>query len=108
MIVISLYIKHMIHLLNKPDNPVNLSVQNGSVYKTFQILEQFTREKPELTINEIAIPLGINRSTVFRFLNSLKSLGIVERTEAGLYKLGIYLFELGLRVDVNQSIVEKA
>ena len=108
IIVISSYIEHMIHILNKPDNPVNLSVQNGSVYKTFQILEQFTREKPELTINEIAIPLGINRTTVFRFLNSLKSLGIVERTEAGLYKLGIYLFELGLRVDVNQSIVEKA
>ncbi len=108
IIVISLYIKHMVQLLNKSDDAVNLTVQNGSVYKTFQILEQFTREKPELTTNDIAIPTGMNRSTVFRFLNSLRSLGIVDRTEDGFYKLGIYLFELGLRVDVNQSIVEKA
>lgn len=98
----------MVQLLNNTKASVNLSMQNGSVYKTFQIIEQFTREKPELTINEIAIPIGLNRSTVFRFLNSLKSLGIIERTEEGLYKLGIYLFELGLRVDVKQSIVEKA
>jgi DNA-binding IclR family transcriptional regulator len=84
----------MVQLLNKSDDAVNLSVQNGSVYKTFQILEQFTREKPELTTNDIAIPTGMNRSTVFRFLNSLRSLGIVERTEDGFYKLGIYLLSL--------------
>ncbi|MFQ6678406.1 MAG: IclR family transcriptional regulator [Fidelibacterota bacterium] len=98
----------MVQLLNTQKSSPNLSLQNGSVIKTFQILEQFTRENPELTINDIARPTGINRSTVFRFLNSLQSLGIIERTDEGLYKLGIRLFELGIRVDVNQSIVDKA
>ncbi len=98
----------MVQLLNTKRSSLNLSLQNGSVIKTFQILEQFTREEPELTINDIAKPTGMNRSTVFRFLNSLQSLGIIERTNEGFYKLGIRLFELGIRVDVNQSIVEKA
>lgn len=98
----------MPQIINTPDTSLNLSLQNGSVIKTFQILEQFTRDRPELTISEIAELTGMNRSTVFRFMNSLKSLGMVERTEDGFYKLGIRLFELGLRIDFNQSIAGKA
>lgn len=98
----------MVQLLNHPESAVDLSLQNGSVFKTFQILEQFTREHPQLTLNEVASRAGINRSTTSRFLNSLRSLGIVERSEEGHYKLGMRLFELGILVDVNQSISEKA
>ncbi|MDP6457065.1 MAG: IclR family transcriptional regulator [Candidatus Marinimicrobia bacterium] len=98
----------MVQLLNHPKTAVDLSLQNGSVFKTFQILEQFTRKNPQLTLNEIASRAEINRSTTFRFLNSLRSLGIVERSEEGHYKLGMRLFELGILVDVNQSISEKA
>ena len=86
----------------------NLNIKNGSVLKTFQILDCFTLEHPNKRISEICEQTLMNRSTVFRFINSLNELGILERNKDGSYKLGIKLFELGIKVDVNRSLANKA
>jgi len=86
----------------------NLNIKNGSVLKTFQILDCFTLDHPNKRIGQICKEISMNRSTVFRFINSLNELGILERNKDGSYKLGIKLFELGIKVDVNRSLANKA
>lgn len=86
----------------------NLNVQNGSVLKTFQILDCFTMEQPIQRIGNLCEKTGFNRSTIFRFMNSLNEIGIVEKGIDGSYKLGIRLFELGIKVDVSASLATKA
>ena len=73
----------------------NLNVQNGSVLKTFQILDCFTLEQPIQRIGDLCKKTGMNRSTIFRFMNSLNEIGIVVKGIDGSFKLGIKLFELG-------------
>mgnify|MGYP000026395797 FL=1 len=85
----------------------NLNVQNGSVLKTFQILDCFTLEQPIHRIGDLCEKTRMNRSTLFRFMNSLNEIGIVERNQNGSYKLGIKLFELGIKVDVSASLAAK-
>jgi len=86
----------------------NLNVQNGSVLKTFQILDCFTLESPIQRIGDLCDKTGMNRSTIFRFMNSLNEIGIVEKRADGAFKLGIKLFELGIKVDVSSSLANKA
>lgn len=86
----------------------NLNVQNGSVLKTFQLLDCFTLESPIQRIGDLCDRTGMNRSTIFRFMNSLSEIGIVEKRTDGAFKLGIKLFELGIKVDVSSSLANKA
>lgn len=80
----------------------------SSVHKTFALLEYFTTQKPEWGVTELAKEIGSNKSTVFRFLAQMQSIGILdkdERTER--YRLGLKLFELGNRVQLRTAFVEK-
>ena len=94
-------------LINNQSNK-NLTLQNGSVLKTFDILDCFTLNNAYQRVSDICLKTGMNRSTVIRFLNSLNEIGIVEKEKNGAYKLGIKLFELGIRVNVNQSLATSA
>jgi len=86
----------------------NLNIKNGSVLKTFDILDCFLQKNPYQRVSDICLKTGMNRSTVFRFLNSLNEIGIVEKQPNGAYKLGIKLFELGIKVDINHSLANRA
>lgn len=80
----------------------------NSVHKTFAILEHFTIAKPAWGVTELAKEIGSNKSTVFRFLAQLHSIGIVDKdTETEKYRLGLKLFELGNRVQLRKALVEK-
>jgi len=98
----------MIQLEEISSKERNLSLKNGSVIKTFEILDCFTLEQPSQRIKDICIKTVMNRSTVFRFMNSLTETGIIEKLGDGSYKLGIKLFELGIKVDVSSSLATKA
>lgn len=80
----------------------------SSVHKTFAILEHFTIQKPEWGVTELALAIGSNKSTVYRFLSDLGQLGIVYKhpiTEK--YSLGLKFFELGCRVQLKSAFVDK-
>jgi IclR family acetate operon transcriptional repressor len=53
-------------------------------------------------LTEIARRTGLNEATVLRYLNSLSSLGYVERFNANQYRLGWEIFRLGQRAFANQ------
>ena len=61
-----------------------------------QLLGLFDRSTRALTPPEIARRLNLPRSTVFRILNTLESLGFVERTDGGrAVRLGLAVLRLG-------------
>lgn len=80
----------------------------SSVHKTFALIEYFTTQKPEWGVTELAKEIGSNKSTVFRFLAQMESIGILDKDEqTEKYRLGLKLFELGNRVQLRTAFVEK-
>lgn len=78
----------------------------SSVKKTFTILEHFTQEKPSWGITELAKHMGSNKSTIYRFLSDMASMGILEQDpDTEKYSLGLKLFELGNRVRLQDAFV---
>jgi len=70
-----------------------------SIERSIQILNCFKGNHPELTLNEIASELNLNKSTVHGILNTLKQYELVEQDEErGKYRLGMHLLVLGNRL----------
>lgn len=80
----------------------------SSVHKTFAVLDYFTIQKPEWGVTELAKEIGTNKSTIFRFLAQMQSIGILDKDQqTEKYRLGLKLFELGNRVQLRTALVEK-
>ncbi len=78
----------------------------GSVARAVQVLDVLAASDSGLGVNEVARRLGVNASTASRLLATLQEAGLVERTDAGPYRLGLKLIALSDRVlaqlDVRQ------
>lgn len=78
----------------------------GSVARAVQLLDVLAASDGGLGVNEVARRLQVNASTASRLLATLQESGLVERTEAGPYRLGLKLVALSDRVlaqlDVRQ------
>lgn len=71
------------------------------------ILSAFTRDNPELGAPELTAKLGLPRSTVFRLLQTLESLGYLVRSHDGRsYRLGIAVLRIGFEYLASQGVVE--
>jgi DNA-binding IclR family transcriptional regulator len=66
-----------------------------SLKKAMSILSHFRHNPGEMGITEIALALGINKSTVYRLLAAMKDFDFIEQLPNGKYQLGLGLFELG-------------
>lgn len=62
--------------------------------RVFDILELLALEKNGLGVSEIARRLDLNKSTVHRILGGIAERGYLEKTEDGVYSLGIQFVEL--------------
>lgn len=75
---------------------------NQSVMKALALLDCFTLDKPVIGLNELSRDIGLPKATVHRLLLALEECGFVSRSNEfegdRRYKLGIKLFELGMRV----------
>ena len=81
---------------------------NNSIYKAFQILTFLAERDEDVGVVEIGRALGMNKSTAYRFLSSLKDLGIVQKNKnTNKYHLGLTLFELGNRVPIKRTLIDK-
>lgn len=79
---------------------------NQSVKKAFDILSFIVENPQKLGLNEMARLLGMNKTTLFRFLCTLESLDLLNKRD-NYYVPGIKLFELGSKVPVKQAIVDR-
>jgi DNA-binding IclR family transcriptional regulator len=68
----------------------------NSVLRASSILRCFLGGKTSYRISELAIQLGLDRSTTYRLLLSLEKCGLVEKDKkTGEYSLGLGVFEIG-------------
>jgi len=67
-----------------------------SVDHTFDVLEAFQAQEPELGVTQLAKILKLHKNNVFRILATLENRGYVEQNpRTGNYRLGLKAFETG-------------
>lgn len=78
-----------------------------TVERAALILACFSVEEPHLTLAALSTKLGLNQSTIYRYVQSLLAAGLLERDEArGGYSLGLRVVELSY-VALNQLTIRK-
>lgn len=63
--------------------------------KLLALLDAFTRDRQALTLSELARAVGVPLSTAHRLVAELTAWGGLERDDAGRYRVGLRLWELG-------------
>lgn len=72
-----------------------------------KVLAEFSREDSILGAPELARRLDLPRSTIFRILSTLESMGYLERSESGRdYRLGRAVLRLGFEYLASLDLVE--
>ena len=73
-----------------------------------KLLGEFSRENRSLSPPELARRLGLPRTTVFRLLNTLESLGFIERSgnSGSDYRLGMAVLRLGFEYLASLELTE--
>lgn len=67
-----------------------------ALHRGLRILEVFSEERPRLTLAEIVEAVGLDKSTAFRFVYTLQTLGYLERDpENKRYRPGLKVLNLG-------------
>jgi len=66
-----------------------------AIEKCFSILQLFAESKQTLGISEISKQLGLNKSTVFNIIYTLKNLEVLEQMPDGKFHFGTMLYLLG-------------
>lgn len=80
-----------------------------SINRAIDILQAFTIEKPNLTIEEITQTTKIPHSTVYRILCTLETRGLVQFDEKTLqYKPGLRLLEFGFLLSSVLDVSKEA
>lgn len=76
-----------------------------SVEKALSLLQAFSRQKPRMTLAELARETELNKSTILRLANSLILYGFLNKESDGRYSLGASVWRLGLvfRNDFNSG-----
>lgn len=63
--------------------------------KLLAVLDAFTRDRPVLTLSQIARAVGVPMSTAHRLIAELTAWGGLEPDDEGGYRVGLRLWELG-------------
>ncbi len=73
------------------------------------MLEVFSQDAPSMSLNEIALAAGLNKSTAFRFAYTLEKLGyLVRDPETKRYRPGLKVLRLGFIVLNNLEMSQIA
>lgn len=79
---------------------------NQSVIKAFEVLSFVIDTPKKMSLSEMARALDMNKTTLFRFLSTLESLGMLDRRD-DQYVPGMRLFAMGNKVPVKELIVDR-
>jgi len=86
------------------DQPIIISLGRG-----LKILEAFTLQKHRLALKELTKKTGLPKTTVYRLLHTLESLGYISfDSERKEYFLGTKVMSLGFTVLSNMDLRDKA
>ena len=94
-------------MTRRPDNiPSHPSVQ--VIERIFTLLEVLASREEAVSLKDISEKTGLHPSTAHRILNDLAIGRFVDRPEAGSYRLGMRLLELGNLVKARLSVRDTA
>jgi IclR family KDG regulon transcriptional repressor len=79
---------------------------NQSIKKAFEILTFIVENPKKMSLSEMSIRLGMNKTTLYRFVSTLESMDYLEKKD-DRYVPGIKLFEMGSRVPIKELVVNK-
>lgn len=79
---------------------------NSTVIKAFEIIQYISNNQGEARLIDITNDLDMNKTTAFRFLETLESLNIIEK-KSNTYYLGLSLLQLGNKVITRTLIIDK-
>lgn len=84
--------------VNAPGEPVKrpsgYRERNATADRALDILGLFEPGRLKITGSDVAIELGVARSTAYRYLSTLGSAGYLEEDPTGGFRLGLKVFEL--------------
>lgn len=78
------------------------------IERMMKLLDALARHPDPAPLKQLALDTGLHPSTAHRILGAMSQSGFVERTEPGVYRLGIRLLELGSLVKSRISLRETA
>lgn len=78
------------------------------IERMMKLLEVLAHHADPVPLKQLAHETGLHPSTAHRILGAMTQSGFVERSEAGVYRLGIRLLELGSLVKSRLSLRETA
>src|SRR6266700_3927368 len=84
------------------------STANSTADRAIEILAVFTETRPIWTVQELAAKFDMPRSTTYRYLNSLRSYGLVADDENGGLRLGARIVALARVAKSSASVVSAA
>lgn len=80
-------------------------IKNQSIYKAFCVLECFSADRPEMTVQELSQMTGLYKSNVFNILSTLKALGyVLQNTNNKKYYLSSKFASLASIPDSNNNL----
>jgi IclR family pca regulon transcriptional regulator len=79
-----------------------------SVNRAFAIMELFSERRPALSVSEIAELTGLNRSTCYRFCQTLKIIGYLEEVEKRRFRPGLKAISLARAALSSRELPELA
>jgi IclR family KDG regulon transcriptional repressor len=76
-----------------------------SLQKALRILLHLGQDGPEMGITQLAAALSLNKTTVYRLLNTMEKFELIEKNpESERYRLGLKLHELGCRAMESRTL----
>lgn len=78
------------------------------VERMMKLLDVLAQHADPVPLKQLALETGLHPSTAHRILGAMTQSGFVERADAGVYRLGIRLLELGSLVKSRISLRETA
>ncbi|WP_037835152.1 IclR family transcriptional regulator [Streptomyces sp. NRRL F-5650] len=72
--------------------------------RAVRVLDLFSSDAPEWTVSDVCRALGLPKTTVWDYMQSMAALGLLRRTGRGRYRLGWHSFQLGLRARMTSEI----
>ena len=78
------------------------------IERMMKLLDVLARHADPVPLKQLALETGLHPSTAHRILGAMTHSGFVERSDAGIYRLGIRLLELGSIVKSRISLRETA
>jgi len=79
-----------------------------SVDRAFAIMELFSERRPALSVSEIVELTGLNRSTCYRFCQTLKAIGYLDEVERRKFRPGLKAISLARAALSSRELPELA